>query len=115
MEKLIKLSISPFTPPIEEALGLSIQAHVPYGDDHITVLINGNLQDYTENDDKEGIKVRQSTFNVHNEHTKVVELNLTDKNESIVEGKKMKLMNCGKENLQGTDFRFYEILVSEVN
>jgi hypothetical protein len=118
MSKLIKLSISPFSPSIESAYGLTIQPHVPCGSDFINLLINPNITDYIEKDGDENIQISNFTVSYHTEETKIIKLNFSDKNTQIIETEnkpiEIKLMNIGTENIQGHNFQFFEILVSEI-
>ena len=83
----------------------------------VPILINPNLTDYTEKGGNKDVQISQLTVNHHTKDTKIVELNFSDKNiQTIDNGDKkidIKLMNIGTENLQGQDFMFFEIFVSE--
>jgi hypothetical protein len=115
MSKIVKLIQSPFTSPLETVEGITIQLHVPYSETEVTVKVDSNIEEYIENDDKEDIQVRQVMVNTDTPLTKTLSFDFNENVEQQVkienDNYKIKLMNIGKENLQGQDFLFYEFNV----
>jgi hypothetical protein len=52
MEKLLKITLSPFTQPIENFADLSVTVTAPYSDKFVTIKINSGINDYNENLDQ---------------------------------------------------------------
>lgn len=119
MEKLIKIISSPFNPNMEVFGDIVIKVHVPYSDKDVTVMVNPNIQEYDKNLDKPNVKVRQATVTTSTDETRTVKLDFGDNNIQTFEvsGKKyeIKLMNIGKENMEGQDFPSFEFFVKEIS
>lgn len=117
MSKLIKLVQSPFQSPIDEAYGLIFQIHVPYDKEQVTLLVNPNISDYSEKEGNDNIQISQFMFSQHTKDTKTISLDFKTNNTQIIENDnkniEIKLMNIGSENIEGQDFPFFEIQVSE--
>ncbi len=119
MSKLIKLVNSPFTPPIESALGLTFHFTAPYDKTFVTLLISPNVTDYKENDDQPGINIRQVVFSQHTPETQTFRFDFGGNNTHTIknDGKlvSVKLMTIGTEKMEGHEFISCELFVSEVN
>lgn len=118
MAKLVRLTNSPFTPPVEVVDELVITLHVPYTEKNVTVRLNPNIQDYQEKDDRPGVKVRQVMQAIPTDQTQEIKFDF-GKNKvklALIENKKyqIELTQIGKENVQGHCFPFFEFLVSNV-
>ena len=115
MEKLIKLVNSPFNPNMEVAGDIVINMHVPYSEQDVTVQINPNIQEYQENNDQPDIQIRQVMVSVPTDETKELHFNLKENNvqKFKINDKEyeIKLLNIGKESLQGQDFPSFEFHV----
>ena len=119
MSKLIKLVNSPFTPPIESVLGITFHFTAPYDKTFVTLLISPNVTDYKENDDQPGISIRQVVFSQHTQETQTLRFDFSDNNTHTVnnDGKvvSIKLMSIGTEKVQGQEFVYCELFVSEID
>jgi len=117
MEKLIKLVNSPFNSNIEIVGDIVLSTHVPYSEHDVTIQVNPNVQDYVENNDQPGIQVRQGMVTTPTDQTKTLHFDFNEDNiqKIIIDGKEceIKLMQIGKENLQGQDFPYFEFLIKE--
>jgi len=115
MEKLIKLVNSPFNSNIEIVGDIVLSTHVPYSERDVTIQVNPNVQDYAENNDQHGIQVRQVMVTTSTDQTKTLHFDFGSDNiqKTVVDGKEyeIKLMQIGKENLQGQDFPYFEFLI----
>ena len=115
MQKNVKLVNSPFNPPLEVVDKMVMQIHVPYSEDEVTIQFNPNIQEYKEKQDQPNVKVRQVTVSTTTEQTKTLKFDFKDSNvqEVEIEGTtyNVKLMQIGKENLQGQDFLAFEFFV----
>lgn len=118
MSKLIKLINSPFTSPIESALGLTFHFTAPYDKTFVTILVGPNVTYYKENDDQEGFEIRQVLFARHTPETKTLRFDFGSDNMHIIktDGKdvSIKLMNIGPAETEGQEMISCELLVSEV-
>jgi len=116
MEKTIKIINSPFNPPLEVVDKICIKIHVPCSDDMVTLKIDTNITDYTEQEKNDGVEVRQAMVTEDTKHTKTVQLNLQDDKERQVEidGEiyKIKLISIGKEKIEGQEFPYYELNIT---
>ncbi|MDO8446425.1 MAG: hypothetical protein Q7T53_10060 [Deltaproteobacteria bacterium] len=116
MEKLVKLTLSPFSPNIEVVDKMVMKVHVPYSEEMVTMQFNPNIQDYKEQDDKPGIKVRQTTFSTSTAQTTTVPFDFKANNiqDIFVENTKytVKLMTIGKELIQGQNFLYFDFFVT---
>lgn len=115
MEKLIKLVISPFSPNVEVIGDVVISIHVPYSGKDVSVLVNPNIQEYKKSNDQPGIQIRQVMETTPTDETRVLHFDLQNNkikkfkmNDSEYE---FKLLNIGKENIQGHDFPSFEFHV----
>lgn len=115
MEKLIKIVSSPFNPAIEVVDKLVINLHVPYSEKEVTVQINPFVQNYDENQDQPGVQVRQVTLTTQTDETKTLKFDFAANNKQTIDMNEVKyeikLMNIGKENLQGQDFPYFEFFI----
>lgn len=108
MQKLVKLTLSPFSPDIEIVDKMVMKVHVPYSENDVTIQFNPNIQDYKEKQDQENIKVRQIFLTTPTEQTKTLSFDF--KSNSIhdiaIENTKynVRLMTIGKEPIQGQNF-----------
>lgn len=116
MQKNVKIICSPFNPSMEIVDDMVMKLHFPYSSDAVTIQFNPNIQDYQENQDQEGIQVRQVTFSTPTDETKTEIFDFKSNNEKTIKiadnSYIVKLMNIGKENLQGQDFFAFEFLVT---
>ena len=117
MEKLIKLVNSPFNSNIEIAGNIVLSIHVPYSDRDVTIQVNPNVQDYAENNDQPGVQVRQIMVTTPTDQTKTLHFDFENDNiqKTTIDGREyeIKLMQIGKQNLQGQDFPYFEFLIKE--
>ncbi len=117
MSKNIKIVASPFSPNLEVAFDMVIKLHVPYSEDEVTVQVSPNIQDYQENQDQPGVKVRQVTVTTNTDETQTLKFDFKDSNVKTVHfGDKsfeIKLMQIGKVNLEGQDFLYFEFFIAE--
>ena len=115
MEKLIKIVISPFNSNLEVVGDIVINSYVPYSEKEVTVQVNPDVQDYKENQDQLGIQVRQVMVTTNTKQTKTLKFDFKENNTHEIEinDKKyeIKLMQIGKEKLQGQDFPYFEFFV----
>ena len=118
MSKLIKLVNSPFQSPVDYACGLIFQIHVPYSKDGVSLLVNPSVADYIEKDGNESIDVRQLIVSEHTKDTKQIYLDFGKNNTKIIDNSgqqvEVKLMRIDTEKIEGQDFMFFELFVSEV-
>lgn len=116
MEKLVKLTMSPFSPSLEVVDKMVMKVHVPYSEEMVTMQFNPNIQDYKEQADKPGIQVRQFTFSTSTDQTRTLPFDFKGNNvqDVTVENKKykVKLMTIGKEPIQGQKFLYFEFFVT---
>lgn len=115
MQKLVKISTSPVSPNIEVVGDIVIKIHLQYSESDVTILVNPNIQEYAENQDQPGIKIRHATATSDTDESRQLQLNLKDKNVQTtnINGKEYKitLMNIGKEAFEGQEFLYYEFFV----
>lgn len=101
MEKLVKLTLSPFSPNLETIDKMTMKIHVPYSEQSVTIQFNPNIQNYKEQADQIGIQVRQVMFSTHTADTKTLLFDFVSNNvhDVTIENTKynVKLMNIGKE------------------
>ncbi|MFZ2631744.1 MAG: hypothetical protein WAX48_09190 [Desulfosalsimonadaceae bacterium] len=117
MEKLVKLTLSPFSPSIEVIDKMVMKVHVPYSEQSVTIQFNPNIQDYKEQADQPGVQVRQFTFSTSTDQTQTLPFDFTKTNnvhDVTIEGTKynVKLMNIGKEPIQGQNFLYFEFFIT---
>ena len=114
MEKLIKLSISPKGPAIENFDDIVLKVSGTYSENHVTIEINPNITHYQENADRPGIKIRQVTKTTGERQT----LNFDFKQNNIHKIKinnkpyEIKLMRIDKEEYDKQKFLFFEFFIS---
>lgn len=115
MEKQIKLVLSPFNSNVEVIDEMVISIHVPYSDKDVNIQINPNIQEYKENDDRPGLNVRQVTVTTATEDTKTLHFDFLNDNIKNVQINnkeyEIKLLNIGKENIEGQDFSSFEFYI----
>jgi hypothetical protein len=118
MQKLMRLSNSPFKPNLETFDDIVIKLHVPYSASEVTIQINPNIVEYQDKQKKEGIEIRQLSVSVPTNETKVVRLDFKSNNVQRIQiGNKtfeIKLMEIGKENIQGQDFPYFDFFVTQI-
>lgn len=118
MTKLIRIKNSPFTSNLEVVDKLVIKLHVPYSEKEVTVQLNPNIQNYREQADRTGVKVRQVMRTTPTDQTQIIKFDFRDNKVKVVqvesEKYQIELMQIGKENVQGQDFPFFEFSVSKV-
>jgi hypothetical protein len=116
MEKLVKLSVSPFTPSLEVVDKIVMKVHVPYSQDSVTIQINPNIQDYKDQADRPGIKVRQITYSTPTDQTQTLLFDFKTNNVHLATVENttynLKLMTIDKEQIHGQDFLFFEFLIA---
>ena len=116
MQKNVKIICSPFNPDFEIVGDTVMKLHVPYSDNDVTIQFNPNIQDYQDNQDKPGVKVRQVTFSTSTDQTKTEKFDFKANNVKDIEIAgtiyNIKLMAIGKENIQGQDFFAFEFFVA---
>jgi len=118
IQKNIKIILSPFNSNIEIVDIMAIQVHVPYSENEVTVLINPNITEYQEKQDKPGIKIRQFTVTESTEQTKKLKFDFKDNNIHKVKINEktfeIKLMTIDKEKIQGREFPYFEFFINEI-
>ena len=116
MEKNVKIICSPFNSDMEIVGDMVMKLHAPYSDDDVTIQFNPNIQAYQEKQDKPGIKVRQVTVSTSTDQTKTEKFDFSAHNVRDIEIAdtiyNIKLMNIGKENIQGQNFFAFEFFVT---
>ena len=112
MEKLVKLTLSPFSPSLEIVDKMVMKVHVPYSEQSVTIQFNPNIQDYKEQADQPGVQVRQVMFSTSTDQTQTLLFDFEANNvhDVIIENTKysIKLMTIGKE--QG--FPYFEFFIT---
>lgn len=115
MEKQIKLVLSPFSPNIEVVGDIIINSHVPYSEQDITLQINPNIQAYKEKDGDKNLDIRQIMVTTETEDTKTLHFDFKEDNIQLVKVDnkeyKIKLLNIGKEKLEGQEFMAFEFYI----
>lgn len=115
--KRVRIKCSPFTSNLEVADDLVLKLHVPYSDKEVTIQINPNIQDYKQNDDKAGVKVRQTIVTTPTDETRTLKFDFNNmKTQKIVIGKttyKIELLEIGKEDIQGQKFPYFDFSVDK--
>jgi len=115
--KRVRIKCSPFTSNLEVAEDIVLKLHVPYSDKDVTIQINPNIQDYKENDDKPGVKIRQVMLTTPTDETQTLKFDFANmKTQKIVVGKmayKIELLEIGKEEIQGQKFPYFDFSVSK--
>ena len=116
MEKLVKLTLSPFNPSLEVIDKMTMKVHAPYSEQSVTIQFNPNIQDSKEQADQPGIQVRQVMFSTSTDQTQTLPFDYKTNNvhNITVEGTKynVKLMNIGKEPIQGQNFLYFEFFIT---
>ena len=119
MEKIIKLTQSPFKPPMEIVGNLVINLHAPYFDKEVTIQINPNYQEYIEDQKGDGIEVKQFSVTTNTIDTMQLNFDFGENNSKTFnyddETYTLRLINIGTEKIEGQDFRFFEFEVIWVN
>ena len=115
MEKLVRLTLSPFSPSIEVVDKMVMKVHAPYSEQSVTIQFNPNIQDYKEQVDQPGVQVRQFAFSTSTDQTQTVSFDFAANNihNVTIEGTiyNVKLMNIGKEPVQGQNFLYFEFFI----
>jgi hypothetical protein len=116
MQKLAKLTLSPFSPNIEVIDKMVMAVHVPYSEESVTIQFNPNIQEYQEKQNQKDIKIGQLMFTTHTDETKTLSFDFKKNNtqDVTIEGTKynVKLMTIGKEPIQGQNFFYFEFFVT---
>lgn len=116
MNKKIKIAASPFIPSMEVADKIVVKLHVPYSDQSVTIQVCPNIQEYIENADTEGAAIRQLTITTPTDQTTTLgfDLEMNRKKSVAAEGTdyEIELLNIGKEEVQGQQFKYFEFNVS---
>lgn len=114
----VKITLSPFNPNVEVVGPMVFDIRDTYSDRDVTLVVNPNIQHYEEkaNIPKE-IQVRQVMVTQDTSETQTLSLNLDSNSDKIIDFQgvkyKIKLLNIGKENIEGQDFKNFEFLVEE--
>jgi len=115
--KRVRIKCSPFTSNLEVADDLVLKLHVPYSDKEVTIQINPNIQDYKEQDDKPGVKIRQTMITTPTDETRTMKFDFNNmKSQKVVIGSvayKIELLEIGKEEIQGQKFPYFDFSVSK--
>ncbi len=114
MEKQIKIVSSPFNPSIETVGDLVISLHVPCSERDVTIQINPTITEYKENDDKEGVQIRQIMMSESTEKTKTLNFSFDNNIQNLESNGKnyeIKLLSIGKEKINGQDFPSFEFYI----
>jgi hypothetical protein len=116
MNKKIKIVSSPFNPPLEVIDKIVVKLHVPYSDQSVTIQVCPNVQEYIENADTKAAAIRQVTITTPTDQTTTLSFDI-EKNRTksvAAEGTEyeIELLNIGKEEVQGQQFRSFEFNVS---
>lgn len=115
MKKTIKLSNTPETTNLEICGDLVVKLHVPYSKEEVNIQLNPAVQDYKENQDQPGVKVRQMMVTAPTDDTKTLKLDFKENNVHTVTvagtGYKIKLMDIGETKFQGQDFPTFEFFI----
>lgn len=116
MEKLVKLTMSPFSPNVEVVDKMVMKVHVPYSENNVTIQFNPNIQDYKEQQDQKDIKIRQLMFTTPTDHTRTFSFDFKANiaHDVTIENTKynVKLMTIGKEPIQGQNFIYFEFFIT---
>lgn len=117
MEKLVKITLAPHLPNTEVIDNLVIKVGAPYSDRNVTLEINPSLEDYKEDNDQEGIQIRQVMVTAAANESKKLTFDFESKNtESLQSGGdryEIKLMNIVKEKTEEGEFMSFEFLVKK--
>lgn len=118
LTKTVKITLSPFNPNIAVVGPMIFDVRSPYSDKSVTLVVNPNISHYEESPKStKGIKIRQAMITRNTEETLTIQLELTSKNEQTIKfrGKiyKVKLLNVGKEKIEGQGFPYFEFFVEE--
>ncbi len=112
MEKLVKLTLSPFSPNLEVVNGMVMKVHAPYSEQSVTIQFNPNIQDYKEQEDQLGLQARQVMFSTSTEQTQsfLFDFETNNVHDVMIENIEynVKLMGIWKE--QG--FFYFEFLLT---
>lgn len=114
----VKITLSPFNPNVEVVGPMVFDIRAPYSDKEVTLVVNSNIQHYEDKaDTPKEFEVRQVMVSQDTDETQILSLNLDSNSEQIINFQKVKykvkLLNIGKENIQGQDFKNFEFLVEE--
>ena len=118
--KNIKIYQSPMHSPMAEAEGIVIALNAPCSKNEVTIIINGNLTQYDENQDNADIQVRQVTTIKGGER---ITMDFNRNKEIILKNKdyglnhKITLLNIEKEKVSGIDnqeFFYFEFMVEKL-
>ena len=114
--KRVRIKCSPFSSNLEVADDIVLKLHVPYSDKEVTIQVNHNIQDYKENDDKPGVKIRQTIVTTPTDETRTLKFDFSKmKTQKVVIGitaYKIELLEIGKEEIQGQKFPYFDFSVS---
>lgn len=120
LEKTVKIVGSPFNPSVEIVEDMVMKLHFPYNKERVTIQINPNITHYEE-DGKAGnqnIQVKQVFVIEPTDETKTLTFDFGNDNvHKVAVGSKnyeIKLLNIGKQNIDGQDFPEFEFLVKEI-
>jgi len=114
--KIVRVKRSPFSSNLEVADDIVLKLHVPYSDKEVTIQINPNIQDYKENDDRPGVKIRQTIVTTPTDETQTLKFDFNNmKTQKVVIGTAsytIELLKIGKEAIQGQEFPYFDFSVS---
>ena len=116
----VKMVLSPFNPSIEVVGSMLLEVHPPYDSKSLLLVINPNIIEYQDKPQSDpGIEIRQVMVSQDTDETQRLEFHLDSANEKIIDFRrgryKIKLLNIGKESLQGQDFPYFEFFIEEQN
>lgn len=116
----VKLSINPYSPSIEAVENFVMMIHVPYSNKEVTIKIDSSIQEYIENDDKPGIKIRKMTIMQDTKYTRTLRFDFKENNTHSIEIDNRKfdirLIEIGDEEIeevQGQSFKFFRFTIQE--
>ena len=112
MGKLIKLSISPNSPAIENVNDILIKATAPYSENNVTIVINPNITHYQEKAGTPNAQKRQTTITSGTNQTFIFDFEKNNVHNVKVDSKsyEIKLLNIDKEEFQGQNFPYFELV-----
>lgn len=122
MEKNVKIIISPFTPNVEVFDKLVFKVDFPYAEDYVNVLIEPNIQEYKENDDKKDAQIRQVMITSSSKDSKKLYFDFKEDNFKKIKindgendyGYEIKLLHIGREKMKEGDFVYFEFKIKLV-
>lgn len=114
----VKMILSPFNANVEVVGPMVFNVMPPYDEKSLILNINPNITDYEDKPKtSDGVQVRQAMATESTDETQNVSFNLEADNEKVINFRginyKIKLLNIGKESLEGQDFPFFEFFVEE--